>query len=469
MKDSRITDVITGAIIGALGGLGCMAGFHASILAGPASGAAYGAVFGYFFTRRCPNPGAGLMWGLGYAFLLWLAIPAGILPVIAGSMASMGALDAARANFPELVAYLVCFGVPLGLAMGLLSTLGSRKQDREFSLSRALLVGGVAGAIAAFIFGRWMSAGGYYPLIAGLFDSESTVARGGLHYLFAIVIGGGFGLLFQRDVRGLGSSLGWGAGYAMMWWFLGPLTFLPLAGGRGIDWSYTNAASLFGAFVGHILFGLLVGLVYAFIDRLWVGFFTESDPINREPEGPGVRAWNSLKWGAIASLAGGLLFSLLLLSAGYLPTLAALAGGSSPALGFVVNMVVSVVIGGTYGLLFQREAPDFASGICWGLLYGLLWWFAGPLTFVPLLLTGSCDWTVDAATALLPSLAGHLLYGAATASVYSLLERRHADWLLVDPRLAAREVRLRRPAGTPAPGLWIFALGLGVVLPIVLG
>jgi hypothetical protein len=97
-----------------------------------------------------------------------------------------------------------------------------------------------------------------------------------------------------------------------MWWFLGPLTLLPLLGGQGIDWSYLNATNLFGALVGHILYGLIVGLVYAFLDRLWVRFFSESDPINREAEGPGVRAWNSLKWGAFASLGGGLLFSIVL-------------------------------------------------------------------------------------------------------------------------------------------------------------
>jgi uncharacterized membrane protein YagU involved in acid resistance len=380
----------------------------------------------------------------------------------------MGMLDTARAHFPELVAYIVCLGAPFGLALGLLSTLRPYDKQPEFSFSRALIVGGIAGAIGGMIFGRW-AGGWYFPLIAGLLGSDSASTGEVLHYVSAIVIGFGFGLLFQRDIRGLGSSLGWGAGYGIMWWFLGPVTLLPLIGRQGIDWSVDRAANLFGAFVGHILYGLIVGLVYGSVDKVWVRFFSESDPINREPEGPGVRAWNSLKWGIIASLTGGLLFSLLLLSAGYLPKLAMLAGGSSAPLGFVVNMVVSAAIGSTYGLLFRREAPNAASGICWGMLYGIIWWFAGPLTLLPLILTGSCDWRVEAAAGLLPSLVGHLLYGAVTASVFFLLERRHDKWLLLDPRLAAREARLRRPVGTPAPGLWMFVLGLGFLLPIMLG
>jgi uncharacterized membrane protein YagU involved in acid resistance len=382
----------------------------------------------------------------------------------------MGMLDTARSHFPELVAYITCLGVPLGLALGLLSTFRADTKQTEFSLARALVVGALSGLIGGAVFGHWMSVGGwYFPLIARLLNSNSASIGELIHYVFSIVIGCGFGLLFQQDVRGFGSSLGWGAGYAIMWWFLGPLTLLPLAGGGERDWSYKNAANLFGVLVGHIMYGLIVGLVYAFIDKTWIRFFSQSDPINREPEGPGVRAWHSVKWGAIGSIAGGLLFSLLLLSVGYLPKLAALAGGSSAALGFVVNMVVSAGIGMSYGLLFQREAPNFVSAICWGLLYGLIWWFAGPLTLLPLFLTGSFDWTVDVATALLPSLVGHLLYGAVTATVFFVLERRHSDWLRVDPRWAAREERLRRPVGTPAPGLWLFVLGLGVLLPIVLG
>lgn len=463
------TSVLVCATVGLLAGFALAISGNATQFSGPVAGVVYGALFGYLFADRCPNPGAGIVWGLGYALLLWLAIPAGVVTLWSGALGSGamyygGMLSAARVHFPELVAYIVGFGVPLGLALGLLSTMRPRTPQRAYSYSRAVFVGGLAGAVSAFVFGRWMSAGGYYPLTDGLPNPTAE-----LHYAFAIVIGAAFGLLFQRDVRGLGSSLGWGAGYGIMWWFVGPLTLLPAIAYKGIDWSFMGATNLFGSLVGHILYGLIVGLVYAFIDRLWVRVLSESDPINREPEGPGVRTLNSLKWGAMASLAGGLLFSLMLWYTGYLPKLAELAGGTSALSGFGVNMIVSIGIGLTYGVLFQREAPDLGSGICWGMLYGMIWWFAGSLTLLPLILTGTCDWRVEGAQALLPLLIGHLLYGAVTASVFFLLERRHAAWLLLDPRLAAREERLRRPFNTPAPGLWMFVLGLGVLLPIMLG
>jgi uncharacterized membrane protein YagU involved in acid resistance len=468
VSSSRTAVAIVGLAIGCLGGSVIWAIGLASVVTGVALGGLYGLLFALLAARRAVSPGAGLLWGLGYALLLWLAGPAGLFPLLDDAN-PMGMLDAARANFPELVAYLLCFGLPLGLTLGILGGLHPLPGQRRFSLPRALVVGGAAGVVGGWAFGKWMAQVNFYLVIAGLIDSDSVMVGMTLHYVIAAVIGASFGVLFQRDVRGFGSCLGWGLAYGFFWWFLGPLTLLPILGGSTPDWSYERGAALFGSLVGHVIYGLLLGLIYAALDRLWVGFFYSSDPLNREVEGPGTRTLRSLGWGAAASLAGGLLFSLVMVATGFLPKVASLVGGTSPALGFVVHMGISTLIGMSYGVLFNYEASDFGSGVAWGLVYGLAWWFIGPLTLLPILLGGSFTWTTEAASAALPSLIGHLIYGAATACAFLLLKRRHADWLRLDPRIAAREARRQRPVGTPAPALWLFVLGLGVMLPIMLG
>lgn len=160
---------------------------------------------------------------------------------------------------------------------------------------------------------------------------------------------------------------------------------------------------------------------------------------------------------------------IVMYATGSLPRVAQLVGGSSLALGFAVHLVISALIGMSYSFLFRREAFNAAAGIAWGLVYGLVWWFLGPLTLFPILLGKPFTWTTEAAHVALPSLIGHLVYGAATAFAYLLLERRYTEWRQYDSRFALREARLTRSANTPAPALWFFVLLLGLLLPILLG
>ena len=464
----RLAGVVVCTLLGALGGAvgrGVLPTFDGGILLG----AGYGAAFALAAGPRATTPGAGLIWGLGFAFVLWLAVPVGLLPAAAGGMHAMGMLDTARARFPDLVAYVLCFGAPLGIGLGTLGGLRREEGSPRFSWPRALIVGGLAGIVGGWAFGKWMAQAGFFPLIAGLVGSQSRAVGVTLHFTFAIIIGASLGVLFQRDLRGYGSSMGWGMAYGILWWFVGPLTVMPIWAGQPLDWTWQRGAALFGSLVGHIVYGLIAGLIYAAFDRLWVGFFTESDPIHREPEGPGVSLLHSLKWGALASIAAGLALDLVLVATGSMPAVLWATSGGSPAFGFAASLALSTVLGMSYGLLFHREAPNFGAAVVWGLLFGLIRWYVDPLTLEPLVLRGTFDWSAGAASALLPSLVGQLLFGAVTAWSFLALERRHAAWLLLDPRVAAREARRRRPEGTPAPGLWVFALGTGVLLPILLG
>lgn len=455
-------------IIGCIGGLAAAQVGLASSQTGVAVGAIYGLGFALLAAPRALTPGAGLLWGLAYALLLWLANPLG-LSTLMNNATPDAMLAGLRARFPALVAHLLCFGMPLGVGLGTLRGFEAQRGETTFSLPRALLVGGGAGIVGGWAFGKWMAQVNFFPLIAGLVNSTSYDVGVALHFLFALIIGATFGLLFQRDIRGYGPSLGWGLGYGLVWWFLGPLTLLPILQGVPLDWSHAHGAELFGSLIGHMVYGVIVGLLYAFFDRLWVGFFIESDPLRRSPEGVGSQTLRSFGWGLVASLAGGLVFSIVTVSTGALARVASLVDSSSPTLGFLVHLLISLPIGVSYGILFRRESPTVGAGVTWGMMYGLVWWILGPLTFFPILLGGSFSWTTEAANAALPALIGHLLYGATSALVFLFLEQRYEAWRLLDPRLAAHEARLRRPVGTPAPALWLFTLGLGVLLPILLG
>jgi len=462
----RALGVLVGA---ALGGGGALLG---RALAGPSFepgvplGVLYGATFAVLAYERATTPGAGLVWALGASFLAWLVVEVGLPDTLKQPEGSMAMVDLARDRFPALVSHVLTF-TAIGMGLGTWSVLKEDPARARFSWPRALLVGGFAGVLGGWAFGRWMAQVGFYPLIAGLVGSRSRMVGLTLHFVFATLIGASLAVLFQRDLRGFGSNMGWGLAYGILWWFLGPLFILPLWSGKPLDWSFEHGTALFGSLVGHIVYGLIAGLVYGAFDKLWVRFLSGSDPINREPEGPGRHLLNSLKWGALASVSGGVALDLVLLASGLAPRSA--FGASSLLLALAASLAVSTALGMSYGVLFFREATSFGTAAIWGLVFGLIRWYVDSLTLQPILAGRTFDWSAPVASALLPALVGQLFFGCATAAVFLALERHHARFLLLDSRVAVREARRRRPEGTPAPALWVFALGTGILLPILLG
>ena len=463
------TEVILGLLVGLAGGAVQSVALGTPEAHGVVVGSVFGLVFAILFGRRATSAGAGLIWGLAAAFLMWVVFPAGVVPLYSRGFHSMAALGDAREQFPLLVGYLVCLGMPVGLVLGIRNGMRSADLQSHLHWTRAVVAGGLAGVLGGAIFDRWISAGEFFPLLSGLSAKLSPGGSLVLQFLIAVLMGVIFGLLFQRDVRGYGSCMGWGIGYAILWWFLGPMTLLPIASRTPLDWSSDAGSAMFGSLVGHILYGLILGVTYATIDRVWVRLFIQSDPLNREPHGPGLRVLQSLGWGAVAGFAGGLVSSPIMLKTGVLTRVAGLDTSFSNGHGLLVHLLVSTAIGVTFGLLFRNESTNLSAGVAWGWLFGLIWWYLGPMTLLPLILTGVCDWSTDAASALLPSLIGHLVFGAVTACMFLVLQNRYLQWLLLDPRIAMREKRRIRPLGTAAPALWFLALGLGVLLPILLG
>jgi uncharacterized membrane protein YagU involved in acid resistance len=494
MTGAGLRPVLRGAVAGIVGGLvygialvmqpelavtSGMSGLAAAQLGWPvhlALSVLAGIGFHYLCGRYATTAGAALMWGASYGLLWWVAVPLTLAPLVINGQPDWN-VEAVRAAFPLLVGLVTGYGAVLGLvylALNARASAASRRASRESggrpaqATLESLAIGGLAGLVGGLAFGAWMEQANFFPLVAGLVRSDSAGVGRALHFAISVVIGASFGVLFQRDVRSVGSSVAWGMAYGLLWWLLGALTLLPALLGLGVQWSPEAAQAAFPSLVGHVVYGILLGVVYAVVAKAWRVLFVESDPLQREPEGPGARSLRALGIGVLASVAGGLVFTIVMVQTGVLPVVASLVGGSTAEAGFVVHMAISAIVGATFGLLFQRDAYTYGAGLAWGLVYGLVWWFLGPLTLMPILLGAGIQWSLEAAVATYPSLIGHLGYGAATALVFWLLAQ-HYDPGLRPAAVTGRVPRGQRRADTPAPALWVLVLTAGVTLPIVLG
>ena len=324
----------------------------------PPLGAIAGAVFAGITRKRVLTPGGGLLWGLAFALLLWLAA---VFPL---ALARMGMTNAARVHFQALVGALLLFGAPLGLLLGAFRSWTAapvRDEGTGFSLLRALTAGGLAGGLSGTAFWRWMEHTGAMTPVGGLIVDKLPGAGSLLHFGVAFVIGSTFGIFFQQDVRGYGSSMGWGLAYGIFWWFLGPLTLLAAVRGHAPDWGVEHAKRLFVLLPAHVLYGLLLGLS----TRRSISCGSPSSSratrsaasrkarlAQRALAGPrsGRRAWRArLRFHPDDCGIDGF------------PRVATLAGGRRSPWGWRCTCS-SGCVGMSYGWLFERESPDFDAG-----------------------------------------------------------------------------------------------------------
>ena len=115
--------------------------------------------------------------------------------------------------------------------------------------------------------------------------------------------------------------------------------------------------------------------------------------------------------GGVAGLLGGLLYWWALQAQGMMSSAPGLLGLKLSGAGIVLHLFVSVPLGAGLGAISRYQPFGYAVTISSGLLYGLLWWIAGPLTLGALLEGRGPTWSLGEAGAAFPSLIGHLLYG----------------------------------------------------------
>jgi uncharacterized membrane protein YagU involved in acid resistance len=125
------------------------------------------------------------------------------------------------------------------------------------------IVGGIIGGIGGgMLFGALMQSMGLMPVIASLVGGQSVAAGWAVHLTISAVTGAVFALLFSHVATTYGSGAVFGLLYGFAWWVLGALVLMPLMLGMGIQIANALNEMNVASFFGHLLFGLVLGLVY---------------------------------------------------------------------------------------------------------------------------------------------------------------------------------------------------------------
>ncbi len=265
--------------------------------------------------------------------------------------------------------------------------------------------GALAGLAGGMMFGAAMLKLGVLSTVASLVRADSTVIGFFVHMLIAAVVGAGFGGLMWRQRSGAGEGLFWGLTYGALWWFLGPLTLMPLLLGGTLTWDVASAQAAFPSLPGHLLYGGTTGLALVVLHRKH----------RARDSWPGA---STLLRGALAGLMGAWL-------------LGAIPGGEDRLLTYVVlqdtarhyvGWLIGLLAGVGFALLYPRPVGGGGAGAIRGALYGFWWWIVASLTVIPLIGGEGLAWSLTAARVGFAAFPGYLLLGAATALLYGWLD-----------------------------------------------
>ncbi|MEV0619277.1 hypothetical protein AB0I81_38585 [Nonomuraea sp. NPDC050404] len=445
-----------GALAGLVGGLvfgGVMAmiGFLPTVAAivradSPLVGFAvhllFAAIIGSLFGVLAARQRELLFWGLTYGMSWWFLGPLTLLPILLGRP-MVWDVAMAQALLPSLLGHLV-YGAVTAAVLALLSR-------REWRFRPGLVVrASAAGLIAAAVLGPDWAGLDWAGLIVG------------------VLVGASYALIFGDRDEGTGPALIRGTAFGFAWWVLAVVTIPPLLDGGGLDWALPAVRAATSSLPGYVLLGAGTALLTCWMGSLSRAVF--SDDVRHTLDGRLAGGRVISTWhGVIAGLAGGVIFTGVMLAVGFLPVVASLVGSESEIVGLVLHLLISQFIGVTYAIFFRRRSFDPASGIGWGVSYGFLWWILGNLTVLPALLGAAPQWSDAALARSFPSLIGHLAYGAVLGLVYQRLEERVSPWHLTRSEAnAARAAARHEQTLSTAPALWSLVTGMALLIPILL-
>ena len=277
-------------------------------------------IYALLHGRSTGSAGSALVRGAGFGFLLWVIGGLTVLPSLRGESLPWG-LDAAHAAFPALMSS-VLYGGAMGLLYHWLDVVHRvllSDEVREpgpgggWGLG-AVARGTVAGLVGGGLFTLIMLQIGFLPSVARLVGSSSVVTGFIVHIAIAEIIGVTYALLFRRQAVDVGSALGWGVSYGLVWWVIGPITLVPVILGQMPAWTVEAATNAFPSLIGHIVYGAGLGITFQRLEARhspWWITRTEAE------------AGRMVRWRDEAHSAGPALWALLLVAALVIPTILA--------------------------------------------------------------------------------------------------------------------------------------------------
>lgn len=122
--------------------------------------------------------------------------------------------------------------------------------------------------------------------------------------------------------------------------------------------------------------------------------------------------------GIIGGIVAGVALGFILMRMGTLSNAGKLLGMHDSLSGLIIHLVFSAVVGLIFSLIFCKGCTTFYNSSLWGIVYGVIWWFIGPLILCPWLAGVTISWGQSTLTHALPMLVGHLVYGFVLGVTY---------------------------------------------------
>ncbi|MBI1744843.1 hypothetical protein HYR54_17510 [Candidatus Acetothermia bacterium] len=302
-----------------------------------------------------------------------------------------------------------------------------------------LVRGAIAGLFGGLVFGLALYKLGALPTIAGLVGTDDGKVGMVVHMIVAAIIGAGFGAFVWHQRAGIGETIFWGLTYGVLWWFLGPLTLMPLWLKGMLAWDIPAAQAAFPSLIGHLFYGVSTALAFVLL----------------QPERRGAKpSVGALLRGALAGLLGAWWLGDMLNAQGQLRTLWTTVAAQSNLVAWMGLLLIGLLAGMAFALLYPRATDSSGASLIRGIVYGFIWWVVGALTLLPSLGGGGWAWSVEEVRASFGFFPGFLLFGVTLALSY--------HWLSVIVRvLFSDELVPRGEEGIGAEGLR--ALGRGAL------